>query len=60
MAGRIKAAVWPDQNMAAKRHLCTVQNDRVVIGVKMLANGNVIAIIAPEVGFYMNEVTPKS
>lgn len=48
MTSRIEPAVRRDKNVVAKGHLCTVKDNRIVVGKEVLADGNVAAVVAPE------------
>lgn len=45
VAGGSDAAVWRNEHMISDPDLGAVQNDQMVIGIKMLPNFNVIAIV---------------
>lgn len=48
MTGGIKAAIGGDEDIVAKRHLSAVKNHAVHIGIKVLSDLHVIAIVAEE------------
>ena len=48
MTSRIEPAVRRDKNVVAKGHLCTVKDNRIVVGKEVFTDGNIAAVIAPE------------
>lgn len=48
MARRGKDAVGRDEHIVAEHHLRAVQDDAVVVGIKILADLDVAAVVAPE------------
>ena len=48
MAGGVKAAVGTDHHMVAEGDLGAVEDDTVVVGIKVFAQVDVVAVIAPE------------
>src|SRR5690606_492910 len=50
VAGGSDAAVWRNEHMISDPDLGAVQNDQMVIGIKMLPNFNVIAIVTVKRG----------
>lgn len=48
MSGGIKAAVWSNEHVVSKGHLCTIENDTVMVGKEVFTDFNVIAIVTPE------------
>ena len=48
MTSRIEPAVRRDKNVVAKGHLCTVKDNRIVVGKEVFTDGNIAAVIASE------------
>ena len=48
MLGGCETAVGSDEHMASERHLGAVGDDQVVVGVKVISDGDVVSVIAPE------------
>jgi len=47
VAGRVKPAVWRHEHVLAERHRGAIENDEIVVGVKVLPEPDVVAVIAP-------------
>ena len=48
MPGGREAAVRSDEHMVPERHSGAVGGDQVVVGVKVIPDGDVVSVIAPE------------
>ena len=55
----MEATVWPNEDIIAKDDLCTIENDKVMVGKEILSYLNIISIVAPERGNY-GEISLRS
>lgn len=51
VTGSVEATVRTDKNIVAKGHPACIQDSQVVVGVEVVANLDIPAIVAPEVWF---------